>query len=133
LQWLLRQLGQPLQQCPGHLRANNGGDLHQAFDLRGEAVEARCQHRLDGVRQGQGAGGVAVFSRRPGQLLQKEGIPRRLGHYRLVLVGGELRSLRHRLHHSQAGGRIEWRQRHLGGPGVRQPGQPIARPIRGQQ
>ena len=58
----------------------------------------------------------------PRSILQKEGITRCLRHYGLLLAGGELCRLRHRLHHGQAVGGIERRQRHLCGPGVRQPG-----------
>ena len=119
MQHVLRQPGQPLQQRHGHLGANDGRDLHQAFGLRGEAVEARRQHRLDGVRQRQGAGVVAVLHRRPGQLLHKEGIARRLGHNRLLQRAGSCAACGTDCTHHQAVAGREPRQRHLGRRGVR--------------
>ena len=44
---LVRQLGDRLEQRERHVLADDGGDLEQAFVLRGEPVDARRQHRLD--------------------------------------------------------------------------------------
>jgi hypothetical protein len=51
MQRRLGQFGSGLEQGHGHLGANDGRHLHQAFGLQGEAVQACCQHRLDGVWQ----------------------------------------------------------------------------------
>ena len=122
LQHVLRQPGYPLQQRHGYLGANDSRELHQAFGLQREVVQACRQHCLDGAGQGPGVGVGARLHRGPRQLFQKKGIPCCLRHDRLVLAGQELCCLWHRLHHRQAVVGIERRQRYLRGPGVRQPG-----------
>src|SRR5437899_1543562 len=44
---VVRELGDRLKQREGHVFADNGSRLQQAFVLRGEPVDAGCQDRLD--------------------------------------------------------------------------------------
>ena len=43
---LLRDLGDGLEERQGHLCTDDGSGLQQLFLLRGQAVDACCQHRL---------------------------------------------------------------------------------------
>ena len=50
VQRLVGRVGDGLQQRPGHLGANDGGGLEQAFVLRWQPIDARRQQRLHGGR-----------------------------------------------------------------------------------
>jgi hypothetical protein len=43
---LVRQVGDRLEQREWNVLADDGGHLEEAFVLRGEPIDARCQHRL---------------------------------------------------------------------------------------
>ena len=58
----------------GNLMADDGGRLQQPLLFRRQAVDARCQDCLDGVRDHSGRLPHAAFSDGPGQLLEEEGI-----------------------------------------------------------
>ena len=131
MQGVLRQSGDPLQQPPGHLGANDGRVLHQAFGLRGEAVEAGRQHRVHRRRYRRGS--LIVFHRMPRQLLHKKGIAGPVRHNLLTPGRRELGGARHGHHNGLALFRPQRRQRQLGHPRVRAPGRLIPRPCRHQQ
>ena len=95
VQRLVGRVGDGLQQRPGHLGANDGGGLEQAFVLRRQPIDARRQQRLHCGRHLQGVErlgqtiGTTLPDQDPGlhqgahALLQKEGIALRAGNQEL--------------------------------------------------
>ena len=89
VQGLFGQLRNGLEQGKGHLRANDGGRLEEAFLLRRQPVDARRQYRLHGGRHLDGGEGLcqtvgawhtnqhARLDQGAHALLQEEGIPLR--------------------------------------------------------
>jgi hypothetical protein len=79
LELLLRLPGQRLQERAGHIHPDHRRDLEQPFGRRGQPVHARRQHRLHRLRHHTPDVRLVVCHGMPGQLLQKEGVPPRLG------------------------------------------------------
>ena len=86
-EWLLRHLGHGLEECQGHLGADDGGGLQELLLLRRQPVDARRQHRLhrrrhldtrQRLRQTIGplvADQYLRFHQGPHALLQEERVP----------------------------------------------------------
>src|SRR5215471_5745616 len=82
-----RKLRDRLQQSPRHVLADNGAHVQEALVVRGEAVDARRQHHLDGGRDLDGVNRLRQpilatlaiqrlrLLQRPDRLLQEEWIP----------------------------------------------------------
>src|SRR5215813_12296205 len=74
VQYLCRQLGNGLEERHGHFGADDRGDLEETLLCRGEAVDTRRQHGLDGVWDTRYGRRGALLHHGPGKFFQKEGI-----------------------------------------------------------
>ena len=95
VQRLVGRVSDGLQQRPGHLGANDRSGLEQAFVLRWQPIDARCQQRLHRGRHLQGIErlsetiGAALSDQDPGfyqrahTFFQKEGIALGAGNQQL--------------------------------------------------
>ena len=117
----LGQRGDGLEQRYGHLRADDRSGLEHLLGLGGQPVDAGRQHRPDRVRHLGWEPEVPVLPHRPGQFLQKQGIP---GGFRQEVLHQGLwhrRRVQHGLHHAPAVLGTQPRQGELGRIGLLHP------------
>ena len=128
LEMRLRLLGQHLQEREGHVHPDHRRDLEQPFGHQGQPIHARSQHRLHRLGHRARSVWLLVCHGVPGQLLQKERIPPRLGEQRPQARLRQDRCAQHRLHHGPTVRVPQRAQGHLRPRRVRAPGQWRPRP-----